>query len=825
MSVVRMDEAGDEGLAEIQMKKITPKRLICIHGHFYQPPRENPWLEAIEIQDSAFPYHDWNERVTDECYAPNSRSRMLDNEGYIINIVNNYEFISFNFGPTLLSWMSEYAPEALKWVVEGDRLSCERHNGHGNAIAQVYNHVIMPLASPRDKETQVKWGLADFRYRFGRQPEGMWLAETAVDTATLEALAAEGIRFTILAPRQAKQCRPLGKKMWVASNGNIDTRVPYLCRLPSGREITIFFYHAAVAHSVAFEGLLNNGDNFYNRFLSVLDWKEDNGQLAHVATDGESYGHHHRFGDMALAYALKQIHKDPCVEMINYARFLEQYPPQWEVKIHENSSWSCNHGVERWRADCGCNTGHPRWHQKWRAPLRQALDNLKEKLDRLFESRSAEYFSDPWAARNAYINVILNRNAESVEGFFKEQSKGPISKESRVNALELLEMQRHALLMFTSCGWFFDEISGLETTQILKYACRAIQLARAFGEDFEGEFVTALKKAPSNLSEYSTGKGVWEKMVKPAMVDLERVLAHYAISSIYRESVERDRVYCFDITCYGLEADSRDSSHIAVGQFLASSQVTLEEKEMTFAVLHFGGLDFHCTLRISKSPEEYKKLKKRLFENFKSNSLGDVYAIMLKEFPERGYRLKDLFVEERRRLIEIALEPRIEEYNEILERLARQDEGTIKFLISLSYPIPEQMLFAESNSLDQQLLKALQRLPSVDVFQEINAIWEHGQSLNYQPQREKLSRILTLKLKEILGKLEQDADATNVLAWAAEVLEVAKIYNITLNLWESQNLFLDFCSECARPEPDLRKSFEDFALRIGLSKEILKWPG
>ncbi|MDD5154330.1 MAG: DUF3536 domain-containing protein [Desulfovibrionales bacterium] len=806
------------------MKKSSSKRFICMHGHFYQPPRENPWLEAVEIQDSAFPCHDWNERVNAEGYAPNSRSRMLDNEGRIINIVNNYDFISFNFGPTLLSWMSEYAPETLRWIIEGDRLSCERYNGHGNAVAQVYNHVIMPLAGSRDKETQVKWGIADFRYRFGRQPEGMWLAETAVDTATLEALAAEGVRFTILAPRQAKQCRPLGKKMWTALDGNIDTLVPYLCRLPSGREIAIFFYHAAIAHSVAFEGLLNNGDNFYNRLLSAFDWKEDNVQLAHVATDGESYGHHHRFGDMALAYALNQIHKDPRVEIINYAAFLEQYPPQWEVMIHEDSSWSCVHGVERWRADCGCNAGHPGWHQGWRAPLRLTLDSLKKRLDRLFVLKGAGYFADPWAARNAYINIILDRSPESINRFFKEQGRGVMSQESRVSALKLLEMQRHSLLMFTSCGWFFDEISGLETTQILKYACRAIQLARAFGEDLEGEFVTSLEKAPSNVGEYSNGRGVWEKIVKPAMVDLERVLAHYAVSSIYHERIDQDRIYCFDITCHDIQVDSHGSSDLAVGRLSASSRLTLEEKDMTYAVLHFGGLDFHCVLCPSRSPEEYEELKRQLFKNFKDGSPGNVYAVMLKEFPESTYRLEDIFIEERRRLIEIALGPRLEEYNETFERLARQDEGTIRSLAGLSYPIPRQMLVAISNGLDWHLVQTAQTLPSTGAFQEISALWEYGRRWNYQPYHEKLNRILTPKLEEVLGELRQ-LDPKMVLASAHEVLEVARMFNISLDLWRSQNLFLDFCSECARPEPSLRKSFEDFALRIGLSKEILKWPG
>lgn len=807
------------------MGKSSPKRCICVHGHFYQPPRENPWLEAIEIQDAASPYHDWNERVNAECYAPNSRSRILGSEDQIINVVNNYEFISCDFGPTLLSWMSEYAPEILGWIVEGDRLSSARHNGHGNALAQVYNHVIMPLASERDKQTQVKWGIADFKYRFGRPPEGMWLAETAVDTATLEVLAAEDIRFTILAPRQAKQCRPLNLKTWIPLDGNVDVKIPYLCRLPSGREIAIFFYHAAVAHAVAFEGLLMSGDHFYHRFLSAFDWDQDSAQLVHIATDGESYGHHHRFGDMALAYALQQMDKDPRVEIVNYARFLEEYPPQREVTINEGSSWSCVHGIERWRSDCGCYARHPEWQQKWKAPLRQALNRLKEKLDRLFESKGREYFQDPWAARNDYINVILDRCRESVTRFLDKQGKGPLNKESLVKALKLLEMQRHALLMFTSCGWFFDEIGGLEGTQILRYACRALQLARSFGEDFEDQFVNDLEKVPSNLEEYGNGRGVWQKAVIPDMVDLERVLAHYAIGSIYRESVVQDKVYCFDITCHDVQVDSRDSSDLALGRLSASCRLTQEEKNMTYAVLHFGGLDFQCVLRTSRPPQEYEQLKRRLFENFKNGSLGDVYAIMLREFPQKAYRLSDIFVEERRRLIEIALKPRLEDYNEAFERLARQDENTISTLASLSYPIPRPMLVAISNGLDQQLVRTIQALPAPGAFAEISSLWKNGQDWNYQPPRERLIPILTLKLEEILGKLREPIDPIPVLTSAGEVLDVARMYNIAISLWQSQNRLLDFCSGCPRPEPAIRKAFEDFALRIGLSREILKWTG
>ncbi len=324
-------------------------RYICIHGHFYQPPRENPWLAVVEVQDSAAPFHDWNERISHECYAPNTRARLLDGQGRIINLLNNYAWISFNFGPTLLQWMADSAPEALLGIVEADRLSQERRRGHGNALAQVYNHMILPLASYRDKQTQVLWGIADFRHRFGREPEGMWLAETAVDIKSLEALAEAGIHFTILAPRQARRWRKIGEKNWNEISGGIDPSRAYLCRLPSGRSIALFFYDGIVSQQVAFERLLDHGDRFLERLYNGFDARREHAQLMHIATDGESYGHHHAHGDMALAYVLQRLSQDPEVRLTNYGEFLELHPPDWEVEIHEKSSWSCVHGVERWQ--------------------------------------------------------------------------------------------------------------------------------------------------------------------------------------------------------------------------------------------------------------------------------------------------------------------------------------------------------------------------------------------------------------------------------------------------------------------------------------------
>ena len=410
---------------------------LCIHGHFYQPPRENPWLEAIERQDSAYPYHDWNERITAECYAPNAVSRILDEKARIRELSNNYERISFNFGPTLLHWMQHHAPETYQAVLDADRRSVERFGGHGSAIAQVYNHMILPLANERDRRTQVIWGVRDFERRFGRKPEGMWLAETAADTASLEALAEQGIRYTILAPNQAARVRPLpagvaaegagngaaepaagpgdadaapagadaapagaagedgaggatshgdrhggGEEGWVDVSGSrVDPTRPYLCRLPSGREIVLFFYDGPISRAVAFEGLLRSGDRFAGRLADMFDDRRDWPQLGHIATDGETYGHHHRYGDMALARALRVIEKRLDIRLTNYGEYLALHPLVWEAQIIEATSWSCAHGVDRWRADCGCSTGgKPEWTQRWRAPLRAALDWLRDEL-------------------------------------------------------------------------------------------------------------------------------------------------------------------------------------------------------------------------------------------------------------------------------------------------------------------------------------------------------------------------------------------------------------------------------------------------------------
>ncbi|MEM8584332.1 MAG: DUF3536 domain-containing protein, partial [Bacteroidota bacterium] len=549
----------------------TSQKYICIHGHFYQPPRENAWLETIEHQPSAAPFHNWNERINFECYAPNAVARLLGDDGRIKDIVNNYGRISFNFGPTLLSWLEAEDPDTYHRILQADRDSVKRFDGHGSALAQSYNHIIMPLANERDKRTQVKWGIADFKRRFNRMPEGMWLSETAVDTATLEVMAEEGLLFTVLAPRQAAAVKPLDEDSWHDTHGTVDSRRAYLCKLPGGREISIFFYDGDVSQAVAFEGLLNDGHKLANRIIGRLDFHSDEDQLAHIATDGESYGHHHKQGEMALAAALDHLDKNEHIQVTVYGEFLAKHPPQWEVRIHENSSWSCVHGVERWRSNCGCHTGgEAHWNQSWRAPLRAALDYVREIAVQVFEERGPTYFKDHWAARDAYIELILDRDASAT--WLEEYGQSPAHTED-TSMLRLLEMQRHAMLMYTSCGWFFNEVSGIETLQILQYALRVLHLVEVVTEEsYEQEFEKLLKAVPSNKHENAAIS--YLANVKPARVGLTRVAMHFAAASLFEATPEDLELFNYRATIADLKLKRAGTQRLSMGRIRIQSRLT-----------------------------------------------------------------------------------------------------------------------------------------------------------------------------------------------------------------------------------------------------------
>lgn len=525
----------------------TPKHplYLTIHGHFYQPPRENPWTGCIENQSSAAPDHDWNARIARQCYSPNAASRILSPHGRIGDMVNNYEYMSFNMGPTLLGWIREHTPDTYARIQEGDRKSAERLNGHGNAIAQVYNHIIMPLATPEDRRTQIRWGIQDFEFHFGRKPEAMWLAETAINMDTIVDLIREGIRFTILSPTQAQSFRVLDSKDWtVCDNTDIDTTRPYRIypRGPHGEMLCegyldVFFYHPWLSSAVGFEHLLRSADTFGTRIREAWDAHRHEPQLVSIGTDGESYGHHEPFGDMCAAWLFKHYSAEHQIEPVNYGWYLEKFPPQHEVllkNVHgEGCAWSCAHGVGRWYRDCGCSTGGgPEWNQKWRGPLRQAFDHLKKLADQVFEREFPALSDlDCWEARDHYIDVLVD-SADVIrrQEFTKAILRPHARPDAAAKALKLLEMQKFCLFSYTSCGWFFNDIEGLEPVQNMRYALRAMELLKEFlpwGHPCESEVLAILAKAVSNERQMN-GAEIFVKWARPEVPVFYKLMAAHA---------------------------------------------------------------------------------------------------------------------------------------------------------------------------------------------------------------------------------------------------------------------------------------------------------
>lgn len=748
-------------------------RYLCVHGHFYQPPRENPWLEAIEVQDSAYPFHDWNARVTAECYAPNAFARILADDGSIERIVNNYSRMSFNFGPTLLAWLETADPETYRAILAADRDSAARFSGHGNALAQVYNHMILPLAGERDRRTQVRWGIADFTHRFGRHPEGMWLAETAADTPTLEALAAEGIRFTILAPGQCHRIRPLAGGAWQEVHDGVDPSRPYLLRLPSGREIVLFFYDGPVSRAVAFEGLLRRGEHFAGRLLSGFDERRDWPQLVHVATDGESYGHHHRHGEMALAWALELIDRRPDVGLTNYGEYLERHPPRWEATIHEPSAWSCAHGVGRWKEDCGCWTsGDPEWSQGWRQPLREALDWLRDALAPRWEAAAGELLADPWAARDDYVEVVLDRSPERREAFLQRHRRRPLEVAERIRLWKLLELQRHAMLMYTSCGWFFSELSGIETVQVIAYAGRAVQLAEeTLGESLEEPFLQRLARAKSNLPEQGDGRRIYEQHVAAARLDLAKLAAHYAVSSLFQEYPEEATLFAFDTRAQQRRELTSGRAKLALGVVDVTSRVTEEFATYSYAVLHFGDHHVNGGVRTFQGQREFETMAREVQAAFDRADFAAALRLLDRTFVELTYSLRTLFRDEQRRVVDLLLGSTLDDVEEQYRQIYQGNAPLMRFLSGIGARIPRALQVAAELVLDHELRDLLadpdgDRDEALERYREI-AAW--GLHLDTAGLSFALGRSLEA-LSERLGESPDDVDAIERLRRTAALV-------------------------------------------------------
>jgi alpha-amylase/alpha-mannosidase (GH57 family) len=791
------------------------ERYICIHGHFYQPPRENPWLEAIEIQDSAYPYHDWNEKIASECYAPNSAARKLDPGGRILDIASNYLRMSFNFGPTLLSWLEKNSPETYQTVLDSDRQSTALRSGHGNALAQAYNHIIMPLATTRDKRTQILWGIRDFEHRFRRFPEGMWLPETAVDIETLDILAESGIKFTVLAPRQAWRARRIGTGKWKdVRGGRIDPSRAYLSRLPSGRAINLFFYDGPISQAVAFENLLNKGEDFVNRLLSGFSDTRQWPQIISIATDGETYGHHHKFGDMALAHALNYIESNGIARLTNYAEYLAKNPPTHEVEIFENSSWSCVHGIERWRSNCGCNSGeHPGWNQEWRRPLRDALDWLRDRLWTVYENACSPYLKDVQKARDSYIAVILDRSEENLKRFFEEHAATNLSAEERTAALKLLEMQRHAMLMYTSCGWFFDELSGLETVQVLQYAARAIQLSQdVTHETIEDAFKVRIAAAKSNRPEFENGAHVYEKSVEPAMIDLKRVGAHYAVTSLFEDFADETTIYCFQVRREDFRKIEAGITKLVAGKIAVSSTITGNTEMISFCVLHFGGHALNGGVRTFIEAESYESMKNEVMSTFEKGAFADIVRLMDDYFGMHNYSLVDLFRDQQRIIINSLISQTLERFQNTYRRIYESNRILMGFLQETGMPVKKAFCWAAEFTLNLDLKTAfLEETVDADRVQDLLAEikkWEvalDSVEIEFAVRR---------KMEQLMERLSADSSDIELLGEIQTRLELAKLLPVEINYWQTQNLYYKIAKRAAR----------DLAAKAGPGDEgFIRW--
>lgn len=772
-------------------------RFICIHGHFYQPPRENPWLEEIELQGSAAPFHDWNERITAECYDPNRASRILDESGAITDIINNYSKISFNFGPTLLSWLQRHSPATHNAIVTADLRSRDNFQGHGAALAQAWGHIILPLANRRDKQTQIIWGIKDFESRFNRSPEGMWLPEAAVDLETLELLAEHGLRFTLLSPFQARRVRKLGQKGWTeVVNGLVDPRQPYLCRLPSGRTIALFFYDGEIAREIAFGGLLNSGEDLADKLLAPFDAAPAQVQLVNVATDGESYGHHHRFGDMALAYALKKLEAKDDVAITIYGAFLERFPPQMEVEIIEKSSWSCAHGIERWRSDCGCHTGlQAGWTQAWRAPLREALDWLHDRIDRLYEDYARRLFPEPWKTRDNYIAVVLDRNPERVQHFLNEQARRELSTDDSRSALQLLEMQRHAMQMFTSCGWFFDEVSGIETVQLLAYAGRAIHLAEeSCNAKLEDDFRLRLARVPSNKPRWRDAGRIYDELVSPSKVDLARVAAHHAIASLFGLDGE-EGLYAYVCEDISRRQVSSARTELAVGRVRIRSSLTWEEETFNYAVIHYG--DHHVTAGVRKGRDDaaIAEASEQLCTVFEKGDLEQTLRLVDRHFGGGTFTLSHLFKDEQQRIVKRIIRRQLDDILGHFRTIYEDHLALLGFLREIGMTIPSPLAAATEQIINDELLHILS--DSSDNSARMRELLAEADRFELKLDQPQLSFAASGKGRRLLTELAKAPRDHAALRRAVDGLRQLRDLPWAIDLWQAQNIYLDIQDQTA----------------------------
>jgi alpha-amylase/alpha-mannosidase (GH57 family) len=790
------------------------KTALVVHGHFYQPPRENPWTGNIEPQPSARPFDDWNERIHSECYRPNAHARIIDTYGRVERVVNNYSHLSFNFGPTLLVWLARHHPNTYARVIEADRRSARLRSGHGNAFAQGYHHAILPLCDERDRRTEIRWGVADFRRRFGREPESLWLPETACDSKTLASLIEEGLRYVVLSPHQAERVRPIGADAWqTVADGQVDTSLAYGYAHPdgSGRSIAVFFYDGHVAKAIAFDGALASSHMLVERFERAAAGR---GRLVNVATDGESYGHHFKFGDRGLAYALEVEAPRRGFRVTNYGEFLDENPPAWEVEIKagpdgEGTAWSCAHGLGRWTRDCGCQAGAPEgWNQRWRGPLRAALNFLREEAAALFESQGGDLFADPWEARDHYVELLDGRG-DGREPFLRAHAPRAATEEARVRALTLLELQRASLMMFTSCGWFFNDVSGIETVQVLKYAARVLDLFWELGaRPPRDPFLGLLAEAESNVAQRGTGADIFAGEIEPSRVTPRRLAASLAISGLVAERDESGEAAGYRFERTGFERRHHGRLTLSTERLQLEWRATGRRFDFAAASVYFGDADFYCAVRDYAGDDEYARAAKHLWDEFPTASLPALLRHTRDEFGPAEFGIEHLLPGGRRRVHEIVFGRMVNRFTEQYEYLYEENRRNIEMLQRSGFQLPEELSAAAEFTIARRFEAALERFErehDAAAFREAleiaGRVARHGFRVDRTRTRARIEQLIT---RAVVAAVE--SPAPELFRSAFELIGLAQSLGLDADHERAQEIVYEALTHAeAEPSGELRE--------------------
>lgn len=775
---------------------------VIVHGHFYQPPRENPWTGTVDREPSAAPFHDWNARVFRDAYRANAHARILDDAGYVLQVVNNYEMMSFNFGPTLLSWIEAHHPITYGRIIEADRKSV-RERGFGNALAQAYNHTILPLDDPRDRRTQIRWGLADFEARFGRTAEGMWLPETAANDAVLSELARAGVRFTILAPHQAERVRPLGTTTWTSVTQDLAQDRPYRWLDPdgSGRHLDVFFFDAERSKAVAFERALDTSQRFAELFAP--------GRLRALATDGESYGHHSVYGDRTLAHFFRSEGPRRGLSFTNFATVRHHRPATHEVQLAlgpdgEGTAWSCSHGVGRWTRDCGCSTGAgAHAHQRWRTPLRKALEGLRAGLHDAFEEMGSELFSEPWAARDAYQQVI-GQGPAAFDTWSRGHARRKLGADDGVRARRLLEMERNALLMFTSCGWFFHDVSGIETVQILLYAGRAIDHAVDLGlPSPEPAFLEALSEAPSYMLEEGTGADVYRRAVRRARVTPARAAAHLAIDGLVDGEPSGGGEFAGFAFRIDPFAKQRSGLHGAATAWMELvCERTDARHQLGVSALHLGGIDVYGAVASNMSREAFLKASARVLEDIEESSLPTLIRRMQDHFGTEEFQLSDLLPDHAEGLAHQAFGELLQRFGDAYAQLYQDHGRTLDMLQAAGFQLPDELRAAAEFTLQrrfQQEIEAQAQSRDPRTYQRAIEIAKEADAMGYTLDRRSSAHVFEGLLNRAVQEAMRNRTEASVQA-VQDLVELVAQLSLDVSFDQAQETVLGLYGETTDPK-------------------------